>query len=117
MNRTGLVVALSIGALVGVVFGVWPRFDLAISALFFDPRIHDFPINAERWAQYARDVARVLIGVIVAPAFIAPVGKFLLPRRPMLIPGRAALFLPRGMPFHPRANGRTLLWSSDSRVG
>jgi lipid A 4'-phosphatase len=93
MNRIGLVVALSIGALVGVVFGVWPRLDIAVSALFFDPRIHDFPINAERWAQYARDVARVLIGAIVAPAFIAPVGKFLLPRRPMLIKGSAALLM------------------------
>jgi membrane-associated PAP2 superfamily phosphatase len=43
--------------------------------------------------QYARDVARVLIGVIVAPAFIAPVGKFLLPRRPMLIKGSAVLLM------------------------
>jgi hypothetical protein len=30
MNRTGLVIALSIGVVVGVVFGVVPRLDLAV---------------------------------------------------------------------------------------
>jgi len=93
MNRTGLCIALGIGAVVGVVFGVFPRLDLAISGLFFDPKIHDFPLNAQRWAQNARDVARALIGVLLAPAFVALVGKFLLPRRPMLIRGAAVLFL------------------------
>ena len=34
MNRTGLVIALVIAALVGVVFGVYPRLDIGIAALF-----------------------------------------------------------------------------------
>jgi len=93
MNRTGLCIALGIGAVVGVVFGVFPRLDLAISGLFFDPKIHDFPLNAQRWAQIARDAARALIGLLLAPACLALVGKFLLPRRPMLIRGAAVLFL------------------------
>ena len=36
MNRTGLVIALLIGVGVGVVFGLWPQLDIAISRLFFD---------------------------------------------------------------------------------
>src|ERR1700720_4626915 len=61
MNRTGLVIALSIGVVVGVVFGVVPRFDLAVSTLFYDPTTHDFPLNGHVWSQYARDAARALI--------------------------------------------------------
>src|SRR5580704_12888043 len=61
MNRTGLVIALSIGVVVGVVFGVVPRLDLDASAPFFDPKTHDFPLNGYVWSQYARTAARVLI--------------------------------------------------------
>lgn len=93
MNRTGLCIALGVGAVVGVLFGVFPQLDLTISGWFFDPRIHDFPINAERWSQNSRDAARVLIGVLLAPAFLAPVGKFLLPQRRMLISASTVIFL------------------------
>ena len=93
MNRTGLYIALGIGAVVGVVFGVFPQLDLAISRLFYDPTIHDFRVNALLWVQQSRAVARVLIALIVAPACIALFGKLLLPRRRMFIKTRVALFL------------------------
>src|SRR5580698_5991369 len=51
MNRTGLFIALGIGAVVGIVFGFWPRLDLAISGLFFDPATKDFRVNALLWVQ------------------------------------------------------------------
>src|SRR5580692_13157308 len=50
MNRTGLVVALSIGVVIGVVFGVVPRLDLAVSTPFYDPKIRDFPLNGHVWS-------------------------------------------------------------------
>ena len=53
MNRTGLVIALSIGVVVGAVFGVVPRLDLAVSTPFYDPKTHDFPFNGHLWSQYA----------------------------------------------------------------
>jgi len=93
MNRAGLYIALGIGAVVGVVFGVFPQLDLAISGLFFDPTIHDFRINALTWAQQSREAARIIVALIVAPAFLALFGKLLLPRRPMFIKTRVALFL------------------------
>src|SRR5258707_6241403 len=85
MNRTGLVIALTIGVAVGVVFGVVPRLDLAVSTPFYDPKTHDFPLNAHPWSQDARAAARVLITLLVVPAGVALLGKFLLPRRRMLI--------------------------------
>ena len=65
MNRTGLVIALTIGVVVGVVFGVVPRLDLAVSTPFFDPKTHDFPLNGHVWSKYARDAAKALITLLV----------------------------------------------------
>jgi membrane-associated PAP2 superfamily phosphatase len=93
MNRTGLCTALGIGAVVGVVFGIWPRLDLAISALFFDSTIKDFWVNALTPVQNARMAARIIIGLIVAPPSVALIGKFLLPRRQMFMATPAALLL------------------------
>ena len=79
--------------MVGVVFGVYPQLDLDISALFFDPDNAHLRNGGQAWALYSRDAASALITLLVAPAFVAIVGKLILPRRRMLIGGRAALFL------------------------
>ena len=42
---------------------------------------------------WLRDLGRLVVTFVVAPAVIALVLKLLMPRRPMLIPGRAALFM------------------------
>jgi membrane-associated PAP2 superfamily phosphatase len=109
MNRTGLVIALSIGVVVGVVFGVWPRLDLAVSTPFYDPKIRDFPFNAQPWSQDARNAARFLITLLIVPAGIALVCKFLLPRRPMLIKGQAVLLLIGTLAVGPGLLTNTLL--------
>jgi lipid A 4'-phosphatase len=101
MNRTGLVIALGIGAVVGVVFGVLPRLDLAISAPFFDPVTHDFRLNAQPWSLRARDGARLLIALLLVPAVLAPLGRLLLPRRPMLVRWSSVLFLIATMALGP----------------
>lgn len=93
MNRTGLAIALAVAAVVGGVFGIYPYLDLDISAWFFDPNTRTFELSGQAWALYARDVASALITLLVAPAFLAIVGKLLMPQRRMLIAGRAALFL------------------------
>jgi membrane-associated PAP2 superfamily phosphatase len=109
MNRTGLVIALSIGVVVVVVFGVMPRLDLAVSTPFYDPKTHDFPLNAQVWSQYARTAARVLITLLIAPAGIALLGRFLFPRRRMLINAEAALFLIGTLAVGPGLITNTLL--------
>jgi len=93
MNRTGLLIALAIGVCVGVVFAVWPQLDIAISRLFFNEQYRVFPVQYSMVARHLRDLFTYVIAALAAPAFIALAIKLILPRRRMLIPARAALFL------------------------
>jgi lipid A 4'-phosphatase len=93
MNRTGLVIALGIAVVVGIVFGLWPQLDLAISGYFFNWTARDFTIGHRASIAHARDVARTIEALLVAPAVIAIAVKLFWPPRRMLIPGRAAIFL------------------------
>src|SRR6476469_7672316 len=93
MNRTGLVIALVIGACVGVVFAVYPQFDIAISRVFFDESYRVFPVQYSLVARNLRDLFTYVVAAMVAPAFIAIAIKLVLPRRQMLIAARAAVFL------------------------
>jgi lipid A 4'-phosphatase len=93
MNRTGLIIALSIAVVVGAVFALFPQLDVEIAALFYNPTTHAFAAWYSDRVEHARDAATLLIMLIVAPAFLAVAGKLIFPQRRMLIPGRAALFL------------------------
>jgi lipid A 4'-phosphatase len=93
MNRTGLAIAFVIAVVVGVLFGVYPRFDLRISDLFFDPHSLLFELNHQSWVLWSRDAARWLVALIVAPAVLALIGKLIMPERRALIGGRAALLM------------------------
>ena len=93
MNRTGLLIALVVGAATGLVFGIHPQLDLALTRPFHDPAGLGF------WASTHPDWARVRwLGVWVPTALALAVGavlvfKLLLPRRRMLIPGRAVVLI------------------------
>ena len=93
MNRTGLIIALAIAVVVGIVFAVFPQLDVEIAARFYDPATHTFAASSSARIEHARDAATLLITLLVAPAFLAIAGKLAFPQRRMLIPGRAALFL------------------------
>lgn len=109
MNRTGLVAALAVAVVVGVVFGVWPQLDLDLARLFFDPQRNIFGIGLQTWVLRTRDAAQYVIAALAAPAFIAVIGKVLLPRRRMLIAGRAALFLILTLALAPGIVANTIL--------
>jgi lipid A 4'-phosphatase len=93
MNRTGLVIALAVAAVVGVVFAIRPDLDLKLAAPFFDPGHGGF------WRSYhpawlrARDVATWLIALVALPAVAALVMKLLRPSQPLKIPGRAIVLM------------------------
>jgi len=93
MNRTGLVIALLIGAGVGIVFALYPQLDIAISRPFFNEQYRVFPVQYSLAARHLRDIFMYLIAALAAPAFIAVALKLVRPRRPMLITARAAIFL------------------------
>lgn len=96
MNRTGLVIALVIAAVSGLVFGLYPQLELAIAQHFHD--YIDASRNAFAWRispplMLARNVGLWTGTVLVAPAVGALVIKIALPRSKMLISGRAIVFL------------------------
>jgi membrane-associated PAP2 superfamily phosphatase len=93
MNRTGLVIALGVGVCAGAVFALFPQLDIAISRLFFNDSHRVFPIQYSLLARNLRDLFTYVIAALAAPAFIAVAIKLVMPRRPMLISARAALFL------------------------
>jgi membrane-associated PAP2 superfamily phosphatase len=96
MNRSGLLIAVALAAVVGLLFGIFPSLDLDLERPFYDPAAASI---GGFWALYVpllnrlRDLARVISGLLVAPAVLAVIGKLVAPRRPMLIPGRAAVLL------------------------
>jgi membrane-associated PAP2 superfamily phosphatase len=93
MNRTGLTIALSIGFAVGLLCAVDPQLDVDIAAMWFNTSRHLFDVNAQMWVQHTREAARIVITLLVLPAFLAIVGKLIWPRRRMLLEARAAIFL------------------------
>jgi lipid A 4'-phosphatase len=93
MNRTGLAITLAIAVVVGLLFGFYPELDLRLSALFYDPSVSGSWNNSAWIQKVLRDVARWTVALVAAPAFIALIVKLVLPRRPMLIPGRAAVLM------------------------
>src|ERR1041385_3413448 len=109
MNRTGLVIALLIGVGVGVVFAAYPQLDIAISRAFFNESYRVFPVQYSLVARHLRDIFTYVIALIVAPAFLAVALKLVLPRRPMLISARAALFLIATLALAPGLMANVLL--------
>jgi lipid A 4'-phosphatase len=93
MNRTGLLIALGVGIVAGLILGLAPNIDLALSRRFFDADAKAFLLARDDTALAIRSGLVYVITAIAAPAFIALAVKLVLPRRPMLIPARAVVFL------------------------
>jgi lipid A 4'-phosphatase len=93
MNRTGLFIALALALVVGLLFGIFPELDLKLAALFYDATTMSFPLKLNTLAAIARDGAMWIAWGLAAPAIVALVVKLLRPDRPLLISGRAIVFL------------------------
>src|SRR2546429_5100050 len=86
MNRTGLVIALAVALVVGLIFGLWPELDLTLAAPFFDPQRDGFWRSLDPTYWRWRDIVTWLVTLVAAPAIVAPLLKLIRPRRPLLIP-------------------------------
>jgi membrane-associated PAP2 superfamily phosphatase len=93
MNRTGLIVALALVLVVGLLFGIYPELDLKLAALFYDEASRSFPIKLNALAEIARNGAMVVAWAFALPAIIALLVKLARPDRPLLMSGRAIIFL------------------------
>ncbi len=91
MNRTGLLICLAIAAVVGTVFALYPQLDVTLSRYFYAGGLRWHVLD---WRSgIVRDIASWIIALVAAPAFIALAVKWLLPRRPLLMPGRAVVLM------------------------
>ncbi|WP_027555362.1 phosphatase PAP2 family protein [Bradyrhizobium sp. Cp5.3] len=93
MNRTGLFIALALWLVIGVVFGLYPELDLKLASLFFDPEARTFPLKLNGWASFARDAAMWVAWAFALPSLVALVVKLIRPDRPLMVSGRAMIFL------------------------
>ena len=93
MSRAGLAVVLAIAAVVGLAFGLWPEFDLALAAPFYDPARGGFWRSYDVTYLRLRDAATWVIVLVALPAAAALILKLVRPQRPVLIPGRAAVLM------------------------
>ncbi len=93
MNRTGLFIALGLAVVVGLLFGIYPELDLKLAALFYDAATRSFPLKQNTLAAFARDGAMWIAWAFVLPTIVALIAKLVRPDRPLLIPGRAIIFL------------------------
>jgi len=109
MNRTGLTIALAIAAVVGIAFAVFPELDIVLSRTFYRGSYGLWEGLIHPWARQLRHLAGWVIGLIVAPAAIALLLKLLLPRRPLLVPGRAIILMISTLALAPGILANTIL--------
>ncbi len=93
MNRTGLFIALVSALAIGLVFGIYPELDLKLAAVFYDATTKSFPLKLNTLAGFARDAAMWIAWAFAMPALLALISKLVRPDRPLLISGRAIVFL------------------------
>jgi lipid A 4'-phosphatase len=93
MKRTGLFIALSLALVLGLLLAIYPELDLKLAALFYDGSTRSFPLKLNAWAAIARDGAMWIAWGLAVPAIAALVIKLLRPDRPLLMSGRAIIFL------------------------
>jgi lipid A 4'-phosphatase len=93
MNRTGLFIALMLALVVALLFGIFPELDLKLAALFYDAPSKSFPLKLNTLAAIARDGAMWIAWALAAPSIVALVIKLARPDRPLLVSGRAIVFL------------------------
>jgi lipid A 4'-phosphatase len=93
MNRTGLFIALGLAFVIGLLFGIYPELDLKLAALFYDPAIKFFPLKLNAIAAVVRDGMMWIAWGLALPSIVAVVIKLVRPDRPLLISGRAIVFL------------------------
>jgi len=89
----GLYTALSLSLFFGLLFGFYPELDLKVGALFYDAATRTFPLKANAVAGFARDAAMWIAWAFVLPSIVAFVIKLVRPIKPLLLPGRTAVFL------------------------
>src|SRR5215831_2246718 len=91
--RDSLVIIMVIGALSGVVFGVFPQLDLRTTAYFYDPLRHTWPTNRSVLLGFLRDLNGYVAIIFVVIAVGARPFAAMFSRAQPYICLRRAIFL------------------------
>lgn len=92
MNRLGLLIAICAALVIGLLFALWPEFDLRAASLFFDPA-SGFFLSRRPFLMRIRDIAMWVAAFFVALAvFSLAIAALRGPTR-SLLSGRTSLFL------------------------
>lgn len=93
--------ALVIGAAVAILFSVFPEWDLAITASFWDAAAGRFHVAGLDWSKAVRTAANFIPWLFAGPAFAAIILKLIFPERRMFMSARAAVLLAVTMALGP----------------
>jgi len=93
LERTFLLIALALAAIVAILFTLFPQWDIAIVRLFWDPATERFPYASSALPNILRDLADWLVWLILIAAGGALLLKLIFPQRKMLMRPTVALFL------------------------
>jgi membrane-associated PAP2 superfamily phosphatase len=92
-RRTAFILILAIGVATGLVFGLDPRLDLQISALFYDQALRTWPADQHVLLAYFREFNTVLAAILVIIAVGALVLASIRRRALGFLSQRVAAFL------------------------
>ena len=93
MARRLLLATLALGVLLGLIFSIFPGFDLWAASLFFDPETGKFPISRDEDWETVRNLAYWVPYLLIAPSVFVLIRKLVFPRTKMVIAPSVALFL------------------------
>jgi lipid A 4'-phosphatase len=93
MGRGWVLGAIAVGVVSGLLFAIFPQFDIEIPAWFFDPVRGNFPVAIKWFPNLIRSIGHWTAWLIALAAGASLLGKILFPRRKALLSPRIALFL------------------------
>ena len=91
--RTIFIILLGLAALTGIVFAVAPELDLAVASYFYAIGVREAMPRLSHAIGVARSFEPEVTTLAVAPAVAVVIIKMFWPKRPTLMPARAARFL------------------------
>jgi lipid A 4'-phosphatase len=93
LARIIFIILTGLAVLTGLVFAVAPGLDLAVASFFHEVAVRATMPRLYRAIEVLRFLEPVITTLAIAPAIAIVALKMFWPKRPTLMPGRAALFL------------------------
>ena len=91
--RVALMLILAVGLPIALVFGLYPKLDLSISAVFYDRLQHDWPVTRNELLILHRNLSAYLAAILVIFAIGSVAFGVIRRGRPALLSWRDASFL------------------------